>query len=223
MRFLPGPRVHSPGTQCQWVAGPGRTPQGWAVGQGRLSHRGTPTPRQETPPPRVLSRRLHSAQSQLAKARAVGSVTGPHAQTSRTHRQWVAGPGRTPQARAVGRGRAPKPRRPTPRREAPPPGALVPPPQRAKSARKSARCGVGDSSPRPNPPHPLPVGSGPRPHASRMGGRAWESAQTWAPHTQARGAPSARKASSQKQACPQGGERPQARQGGKGTGPPLKS
>ena len=62
-----------------------------------------------------------------------------------------------------------------------------------------------------------------------MGGGSWESAQSQAPHSQARGAfppwrthdaPTARKASSQKQACPQGGERPQARQRDEGTGPP---
>ena len=27
----------------------------------------------------------------------MGSVTGPHARTPRTHSQWVVGPGRTPQ------------------------------------------------------------------------------------------------------------------------------
>ena len=43
-------------------------------------------------------------------------------------------------------------------------GTLMPPPQRTKPARKSARCGVGDGSPRSHPPHPQPVGSGPRPH-----------------------------------------------------------
>ena len=55
----------------------------------------------------------------------------------------------------------------------------------------------------------------------------WESAQFKASHTQARGAPArhpraaptARKASAQKQACRQGGERPQARQGDEGRGP----
>ena len=52
-----------------------------------------------------------------------------------------------------------------PRQGAPPPDALVPPPQRAKPACKSARCGVGDGSPCPHPPHPQPVGSGPQPHA----------------------------------------------------------
>ena len=46
-------------------------------------------------------------------------------------------------------GRAPDPGRPTPRQEVPPLGTLMPPPQRAKPARKSARCGVGGGSPRP--------------------------------------------------------------------------
>ena len=69
----------------------------------------------------------------------------------------------------MGGGRAPDPGRPTPRQEAPPPGALVRPPQRAKPARNGARCGVGDGSPRPHPPHPQPVGSGPRPHPPKDG------------------------------------------------------
>ena len=59
----------------------------------------------------------------------------------RTHGQWVAGPGGTPQERAVGRERAPNPGRPTPRLEAAPPGALVPPRQRAKPARQRALWG----------------------------------------------------------------------------------
>ena len=49
----------------------------------------------------------------------------------------------------------------------PPPGALVPPPQRAKPARKSARCGVGDGSPCLHPRQPQPAGSGPRLHATK--------------------------------------------------------
>ena len=108
-------------------------------------------------------------------------VTGSHAQPPGTHSQWVAGPACTPQGWAAGRGRVPNPGRPTPRQEAPPPGALVPPPQCAKAARKSARCAVGVGSPHPHPPHPQPVGSGPRPHARRTGGRVWESAQPGRP------------------------------------------
>ena len=58
--------------------------------------------------------------------------------------------------------------RPTLRQEIPPPpGALVLPPQRAKPAGKSARCGVGDWSPRPHPPHQQPLGIRSRPHARK--------------------------------------------------------
>ena len=46
--------------------------------------------------PQAPSCRPHSAQSQLARARAVVLVTGPHARTPRIHSKWVVGPGRTP-------------------------------------------------------------------------------------------------------------------------------
>ena len=117
----------------------------------------------------------------------MGWATGPHIQAPRTHSQWVAGPGRTTQGRAVGRGRAPNPGRPKRRQEAPPPVILLPPPKRAKPARNSARCEVGDGSPRPHPRHPQRVVSGHRPHAPSTGGRAWETTQLRTPHTQARG------------------------------------
>ena len=89
--------------------------------------------------------------------------------------------------------------------------------------------GLADGSPRPHPPHPQPVSSGRWPHASRTGGWEWAGALPWTPHTQRercptparpRAAPTGREASTQMQSCPQGGERPQARQGDKGTGPP---
>ena len=126
-------------------------------------------------------------------------------------------------------GERPTPDAPHPGKRRPPPGTLVPPAQRAKPARKSARCGVGDGSPRPHPhpPHRQPVGSWPRLQAPRPDIWVWGSAQPQAPHTQARGPPPGRagaaatasKASSQKQACPQGGARPPARQGEEGAGP----
>ena len=116
-------------------------------------------------PSRAPSCCPHSAQSQLAEARAVGLVTGPHARTPRTHSQWVVGPGRTPErTRGLGRVSA-RPRTPHTQARGTPPGTLMPPPQRAKPPLKSARCGVGDGSPRPHPPRRQPVGSGPRPHA----------------------------------------------------------
>ena len=134
----------------------------------------TPHPSKRRPP-RAPSCRPHSAPSQLARTRAVGLVTGRHTHTPRIHSPWVAGPGRTPQGRAVWLGRATNSGRPSPRQEAPPTGALVLPPQRAKPARKDTRFGVGDGSPDPHLPHPQPVGSGTRPHApgrAVRGGRA---------------------------------------------------
>ena len=169
-----GPRPQTPRTSC-WA---------WESAQPQTSHtqaRGAP--------PRAPSCCSNSAQSQLARARAVGEVAGPHTHSPRTNSQWVAGPGRTPGGRAVGRGRAPNPERHTLRKEAPPPGAFVPPQQRAKPARKSARPGVARGSPRPHSPHPQQVGSGPRPHAPRTSGRAWKSDEPRTTHIQARGAP----------------------------------
>ena len=55
--------------------------------------------------------------------------------------------------------------------EGTPPGdALPPPPQRAKPARKGARCGTSGGSPRPHRPHPEHTGRGTR--AARPRGRA---------------------------------------------------
>ena len=89
----------------------------------------------------------------------MGLVTGPHTRTP-PHPQPVGSGPRQPAQRAGTRGweRA-GPRTPHTQAEgAPPPGALVPPPQRAKPARKSALCGVGDGSPRPQPPAPTASG-----------------------------------------------------------------
>ena len=165
------------GTRCQGQPGPyARTSHPWPAGSGPRPHarkdgwsgvgeRLTPDAphpgKRRPPPPRAPSCRPHSAQSQLARVRAVGFVTGPHARTPRTHSQWVVGPGRRPE-RTSGRGW--ESARPwTPHTEAK--GAAPGHPRAAPTARNSARCGVGDGSPRPHPPHPQPVGSGPRPHA----------------------------------------------------------
>ena len=118
-------------------------------------------------PPRAPSCRPHSAQNDHAGVRALGLVTGPHARTPRTHSQWVVGPGRTPE-RTSDRGReSAQPRTPHTQARVPPPGTHMPPPQRPKLPRKSTRCGVVDGSPRPHPPRPKPLGSGPRPHARK--------------------------------------------------------
>ena len=188
-------------------SGPG--PHAPRTGSRALESAETGTPRtQARGAPRAPSCRPHNAQSQPARARAVGLMTGPHARTARTHSQWVVGSSCTPQGRAVGWGRAPNPGRRTHRQAAPPSGALVPSPQRENPAGKSARCGVGDGSPRPHPPHPQPVGSGPQPHAPRTGGRSVGERPTRTPHLRQEApppgrppaAPTAREDSSQERA-----------------------
>ena len=81
-----------------------------------------------------------------ARARAVGLVTGPHARTP-PHPQPVGSGPRQPAQRAGSRGL--EGARPlTPHTQAR--GALPGHPHAAPTARKSARCGVGDGSPRPH-------------------------------------------------------------------------
>ena len=62
-------------------------------------------------------------------------MTDLHARTPRTHSQWLVRPGRTPQGRAVGRGRMPKPGRPIPRGEPPPPSGR---PRAASTTQKAS-------------------------------------------------------------------------------------
>ena len=84
----------------------------------------------------------------------------------------------------------PDPGHPLRRQEAPPPGTLVPPPRGAKPACKSARCGVGDGSPRPHSPRPRKRGSGPRQPAPRTGSLGEGECPTPdTPPPQAQGAP----------------------------------
>ena len=76
-------------------------------------------------------------QSQLARARAVGLVTGPHARTPITNSQWVVGPGRTPE-RTRGRGwESAHPRTPHTQARGAPPGR----PRAAPTARKASSQG----------------------------------------------------------------------------------
>ena len=159
-------------------------------------------------PLRAPSCRSNSAQIQLVRARAVGLVTGPHARIPRTHSHWVVGPGRTPERT---RGRGPKsvvPARPTARQEAPPPGTLMPPPQRASQLARARAVGLvtGPHARTLHTHSQWVVGSGRTPERTRV--RGSESARPRMPHTQARGAfpghphaaPTARNASSQERA-----------------------
>ena len=124
-------------------------------------------------------------------------------QNQLSERQWVVGPGRTPERTRGRAGESARPRTPHTQARGAPPGTLMPPQQRAKPARKNARCGVGDGSPRPHSPHPQPVGSWPRPHArtdERSG--VGERPSPYAPHPGKKrppGAPSCRPHSAQSQ------------------------
>ena len=111
------------------------TPHSQPVGSGPRPHarkdewsgvEERPTPDAPHPgkrrPPRAPSCRPYSAQSQLARVRTVGLVTGPHARTPRTHSQWVVGPGRRPE-RTSGRGwESARPRTPCTQARVAPPG-----------------------------------------------------------------------------------------------------
>ena len=131
----------------------------------RAGSRGCESARPRTPhtkargaPARAPSCRPHSAQSQLARARVVGLVTGLHARIP-PHQQPVGSGPRQPAQRAGSRGcESARTRTPHTQARGAPPGTLMPPPQRAKPARKSARCWPFDRSPRPQPPAPTASG-----------------------------------------------------------------
>ena len=116
--YSSGPRPHA--RKDEW-SGVGERPTPDATHSGKRR------------PPRAPSCRPHSVQSQLARARAVGLVTRPHARSPRTHSQWVVGPGRTPQ-RTRGRGwESARARMPHTQARGAPPGT----PHAAPTARKA--------------------------------------------------------------------------------------
>ena len=209
MGLVTGPHAHPPCTHSQWVVGPGRTLErtsgrGWESARPRTPHtqaRGAPT--------QAPSCRPHSAPRQLARARAVGLVTGPDVRTPRTQSQWVVGPDRTPE-KTRGRGWE------SARRRMPQNQARSAPPLEPSCRPHSAQSQLARAR---------DVGLVTRPHArtprthsqwvvrpgrtpERTRGRGWESARPRTPHTQARSAPpehphaapTARKASSQERA-----------------------
>ena len=202
------PHACTPRTHSQWVVG--IRPHAPRDGRSGLGER----PTLDAPhtgkrrPPRAPSCRLHSTQSQLARARAVCWETGPQAHDPHTHSQWVVGPGRTPQGREVERGGSPQPGRPTRRQEAPPQAPWGRHHSAQSQLARARAVGLVTGPNARSPQNPQPVVSGPPMHAPRTGGRAWEGARPRTLHTQARGAfpgrpravPTARKASSQERA-----------------------
>ena len=142
---------------------------------------GTPPP----PPPRHPAPTGHAGEGD--------SVGPPHTHTC-AHSTWVADPDSPPSGRAVGGGTAPDLRRSSQRWKAPPPGDALPPPlQRAKPARKGARCGgTAPDTRRPSQPwQPIPPGDGPPPpsrHADFTGHAGQgDSVGPPHPHTRAQG------------------------------------
>ena len=128
-----GPRRPQTAPTASGWSAPTARPKDGRSGAGERPVPDAPHPGKRRPP-REPSSRPHNAHSQLARGRAVGSVTHPHAHSARTHGQWVAGPGRTPQGRAVGRGRGHNPGRPEPRQETFPTRC----PRAAPTARKAS-------------------------------------------------------------------------------------
>ena len=156
--LVTGPHARTPPHPQPVGSGP-RQPAQRAGSQGSGER---PTPDAPHPgrrrPPRAPSCRPHSAQSQLARARAVGLMTGPQSRTPSNPEPVSSGP-RQPAQRAGSQGwESARPRTPHTQAGGAPPGHPLAAPQRAKPARKSARCGVGDGSPRPHPPAPTASG-----------------------------------------------------------------
>ena len=147
-----------------------RTGRGAAHQSGATRHareaRRLPQPRHEDrcQATTATGRREPRKRAQHTTKRGAGQgAKGSRAPTPahRTHGQWKAGPGRTPERTGDRGWESACPWTPGTQARGAPPGH----PHAAPTARKSARCWVGDGSPRPHPPHPQPLGSGPRPHA----------------------------------------------------------
>ena len=124
------------------------------------------------PPPGTPFRHPHSEQRRPARAHAVGPVLGPHARIDRTRDTRVAEPWlHAPEDQRPGKGQRLTPGAPHNGGRHPPRGRTPPPPpQRAVSARKGARCEAGAGSTRPHRPRPGHSGHGTL--AARYEGRA---------------------------------------------------
>ena len=156
--LVPGPHARTPPHPQPVGSGP-RQPAHRAGSRVWESARPrTPHTKARGAPPRAPSCRPHSAQSQLARARAVGLVTGPHARTPPLPQPVGSGP-RQPAQRAGSRGwESAPPWTPQTQVGGAPPRAPSCRPHNAQSQLERAQCGVGDGSPRPHPPAPTASG-----------------------------------------------------------------
>ena len=116
-------------------------------------------------PPRAPSGRPHSAQSQHARARAVGWVTGPHTRNPRSHSQWVGGPGRTPQRTSFRGWESARPWTAHTQARGAPPGHPYAAPTARKASSQERALWSWWRVPKPASPVPTADGSRPRPHA----------------------------------------------------------
>ena len=156
-----GPHARTDRTRDTQVAGPRLpAPEDERSGEGQRLTRDAPHNGGRPPPPGTAPHHPRGTQPPQGM-QAKGTVLGPHTQTSApTARGW-----RTPTARPVG-GQSGEGERLTSDarhnggRHPPPGDALLPTPQRATPARKSARCGTSAGSPRPDGPHPEHTGRG---------------------------------------------------------------
>ena len=134
------PRVTGPDKERRTSAGPRGTPERHAAGHNHGTRTGA---KQQRPPGAANPGSAHNTRRTAARDRMPRTGRPPRPHTAPTASGKRA-PAARPKGRVVRGGRALDPGRPTPRQVTPPPGALVPPPQRAKPARMSARCGVGE-------------------------------------------------------------------------------
>ena len=136
---VPGPHACTPAPTARGQRTPTACPKDGQPGEGERLTPDAPHEGTRRPPPATPSCHPLSAQRQLARACAMGSVPGPHTGTPRTQETWATGPGYLPQGRAAGRGKACNPRRPSQRREEPPPGRPLATPA-ARNAQHSTQA-----------------------------------------------------------------------------------
>ena len=157
---LLGPHARTDRTRDTRVAEPWLpAPEDVRPGEGQRLTPGAPH-NGGRPPPRGWPPTTPAARSPHRACRPRGQCWAPTPTHPRP--QHVGGGPQQPAQWAGSRGRdGAWPQTPSTMVEGTPPGdALPPPPQRATPARKGARCGAGNGSPRPHRPHPGHTGRG---------------------------------------------------------------